>query len=147
MYYKTLDQQWLNSKLDLFQIDFYDVKTSMSEFGFSSDQILDSVNPAIYCTCELIINQFMGLSLIDDLGDDLKETLQEQLQSSIFTNYFDSHIQFNYVYNQNREIIRQELVKQLKQSEYYGICEDESFLEQLAELESEYYQLFDSYSF
>jgi hypothetical protein len=147
MYYKTLDQQWLNSKLDLFQIDFSDVKTTMSEFGFSSDQILDSINPAIYCTCELIINQFMELSLIDDLGDDLKESLREQLQSSIFTNYLDSHIEFNYVYNQNREVIRQELIKQLKQTEYYSICEDDSFLERLEELESEYYQLFSSYSF
>jgi hypothetical protein len=147
MYYKTLDQQWLTSKLYLFQIDFCDVKTSMSEFGFSSDQILHSINPAIYCTCELIINQFMDLSLIDDLGDDFKDNLREQLQSSIFTNYLDSHIQFNYVYGQNREVIRQELIKQLKQSEYYGICEDDSFLGRLEELESEYYQLFDSYNF
>jgi hypothetical protein len=147
MYYGTLDQRWLTNKLDLFQIDNYDLTATMADFGFSASQILDSINPAIYCTCELIIQQFIERPAMEDFSDDFKDRLREQLQESIFTNCIDSHIGFEYIFEQNRDELLEELETNFLDSNDTDLLNPDYRQSRLEELESEYLQLFCSYDF
>jgi hypothetical protein len=147
MFYQTLDQFWIEKKLNTFEIENFDIVSKISDFCFDSKQILESPNPVICCICDLIINRFIELELIQDLSESLVERIREALESTVFINSIDSHIDFCDVYQDFKEDIKKEITQHLQDDEYYSNCDDLNYCERVAELETEYYSLFNNYNF
>jgi hypothetical protein len=150
-FYGYLDQQWIDRKMDEYDICSYDIKDLLEEYCFEAKQLLDSPNPIIYCLISLILDQLMEKLEKDEsnLTQNILERIREDLRDTIFTNCLDSHLSALDVFDDYEEEIKQELEEATNDS-LNGIWEDSEdpeIQEQIKQKIEELRALFEKYDF
>jgi hypothetical protein len=111
-FYGCFDQHWIDTKINQYSIDSFEIIGDLEEYCYDAKQILNSPNPVIYCLINQILSQFISnLESNYDFSSELLEKIRENLEDTIFINAFDSHLQTSYVFENLKEAIIQELVE------------------------------------
>lgn len=90
--YGYLDQRWIDTKLEEFNIYSGDIIGLVRDMGFEATSILESPNPIIYGILEYITNDFCEHKLVEELSDSLRDAIREGIYETYFINALDSHM-------------------------------------------------------
>lgn len=111
MFYKELDQKWINNKIDEYEIDIENIKDEIKGFGCSLSDVLESPNLIITIIMDLIIRQLIEKLEDYKISGKLKDQIQESLQESTVVNSICSSIDTSGVFENYQDEILQELKK------------------------------------
>jgi hypothetical protein len=85
-FYGYLDQHFIDKIADSFDIDPYEVKDMLVDYGFDLRAVLDSPNPVIMCIFELVTDKLITQLEDYNLSNSLIEDIREGLRESIYVN-------------------------------------------------------------